>query len=554
MNRDRNRIHPAALMYAEEARSGKLSRREFMTRATALGVTIIAAYDLLGLTTPVLAATAAQGGTLRIQQSLLAMKDPRTFDWSQLGNVARCWLEYLVEINADGTVRGMLLERWEANDDATQYMLHVRPGVTWNNGEAFNADHVVWILNYWCEKDVEGNTMAGRLSSLIDPEKGIVRDGAVEKVDDMTVRLNLLAPDITIIVGMGDYPAAVVHPSHDPINMIEQSLGTGPYKCISYEVGVRAILERNVGHNWWGHSVEEIGGAFLDRIEFIDYGTDPASWIAAIELGEIEMLYENVGEFLEIASAAGWEQSEVNTGATLVFRFNIEAQVDGKAPFADIRVRQALSQAVSNSIVLELGANGLGSVADNHHVGPIHPEFADIDRPVYDPLTSKALLNQAGMGDYEFELTTLDDGFNRNCGDTVVAMIRDAGIKIKLTLLPEVKFRNSWGNAPFSATEWNHRPLGVQCLALAYRTGEPWNETNYSNPEFDRLLAKAMGILDVDARRKVMYELETLFRNDAVIIQPFWRKLYRHFRSDVVGAAMHPSFEIHPYKLGFAVK
>ena len=117
-------LHPAALMYAEEERAGKLSRREFMTRATALGVTATAAYGLLGLKAPAAAATAVQGGTIRIQQNVVAMKDPRTFDWSYLGNVARCWLEYLVEINADGSMRGILLESWEANEDATRKRVH----------------------------------------------------------------------------------------------------------------------------------------------------------------------------------------------------------------------------------------------------------------------------------------------------------------------------------------------------------------------------------------------------------------------------------------------
>ena len=118
--------------------------------------------------------------------------------------------------------------------------------------------------------------------------------------------------------------------------------------------------------------------------------------------------------------------------------------------------------------------------------------------------------------------------------------------------MPGSTFWNDWDKFPFSATEWNHRPLGVQVLALAYRSGEPWNESAYSNPEFDKLLAKAMSISNADSRREVMADLETLFRNDAVIIQPFWRKLYRNFKPGVIGAEMHPSFEIHAYKLGFS--
>ena len=334
--------------------------------------------------------------------------------------------------------------------------------------------------------------------------------------------------------------------------MLANPIGTGPYLPESLEVGVKGVLVKNTGHTWWGATAEGIGGAYLDRIEYIDYGTDPSSWIAAIESDEVDMLYENVNEFIEIADAIGWEKSEVVTGATIACRFNQQTLVGDKAPYADVRVRQAISQAVDNAVVLELGYAGLGVQADNHHVAPVHPEYADIGRPIYDPAGSAALLEAAGMADFEHELITLDDGFTKNSGDAIAAQMRDAGIAVKRTVLPGSTFWNDWAKYPFSITEWNHRPLGVQVLALAYRTGEAWNEAGYSNPEFDSLLNQAMSIADVEARRAVMEKIQTVFRNDAVLIQPYWRSLYRHYKPGVVGAEMHPSFEIHPYKLGFA--
>lgn len=152
------------------------------------------------------------------------------------------------------------------------------------------------------------------------------------------------------------------------------------------------------------------------------------------------------------------------------------------------------------------------------------------------------------MADHEFELTSLDDAWQAATCDAIAAQIRDAGINIKRTVLPGSTYWNDWLKFPFSGTEWNMRPLGVQILALAYRTGEAWNEAAYSNPAFDAELAKAMSIADADARREVMANIEKIMQDDGVLIQPYWRSIFRHFDPKVKGADMHATFEHHQYK------
>jgi peptide/nickel transport system substrate-binding protein len=543
-------IHPAAHRLAEEQREGLLSRREFLTRTTSLGVSASAAYGLIGLAVPGPArAQPVQGGTIRIQSDVRPLKDPRTYDWPQMSNFSRGWLEYLVEYQRDGSFRPMLLEGWEVSEDATQYVLNVRPGVTWNDGTPFTADDVAHNITRWCDTSVEGNSMAARMSSLIDPETGQAREGAIEVTDDLTVTLSLQSPDITIIAGFSDYPAAVV-PQDFAGNPMDNPKGTGPYLPEELSVGVRSALVRNEGHDWWG--TEVFGGPYADRIEYLDYGTDQAAHVAAADAGEVDMLYESLGDFVDVMDTIGWERSETVTANTVVVRTNQLAEVDGQAPYADVRVRRALAMAVSNAVCLDLGYAGRGRVAENHHVCPIHPEYAELPPPVFDPEQAAALMEEAGMADFEHELISIDDNWRRNTCDAVAAQLRDAGIPVRRTVIPGNTFWNDWTNYPFSATDWAQRPLGVQVLALAYRSGEAWNETGFANDEFDATLQEALSIADADTRRELSARLQRIMQEEGVVIQPYWRSTYRHYRPGIVGAEQHPTFEIHVYKLGFA--
>ncbi len=534
-------LHPAVKSYAEEYERGLIGRREFLARATALGVTTAAAYGAIGLSQPALAQTAPRkGGTLRISMETRPVTDPRSWDNLEIANFARGWLDWLTVHARDGSVQGSLCESWEVNDTADQYTLHLRKSVTWTNGDAFTAEDVMHNFVRWGDQTEPTNSMPSRIASLIDPETKKLRDGAVEIVDEHTLILRPHTSDITLMAAVTDYPAAIVHRSYQGEDIVQNPIGTGAYRPIVNEVSQRQILERIPDREYWRP------GGWLDRIEFIDYGTEQTNIVAAAEAGDIDLTFRTDAEFVALMDRLGWQRSEMPTASTIVVRFN-----QNNAPYDNRDVRRALQMAVDNNVLLTLGIDGQGIPAENHHVCPLHPEYAELPPIVPDPAGALDLLKSTGHADTEFELVSIDSEWQSNTCDAVAAQLRDAGIKVKRTVLPSSTYWNSWLEFPFSATEWGPRPLGVQILALAYLSNAAWNESAFRNAEFDELLTQAMSIADTDKRREIMARIQKLMQDEGVIIQPFWRSAINHSNGKLVNADVHQFFLINVHDIYF---
>ena len=173
-----------------------------------------------------------------------------------------------------------------------------------------------------------------------------------------------------------------------------------------------------------------------------------------------------------ILDGLGLVKTEIGTATTLVARTNITNK-----PYDDQAGAQCSADGGGQCRGAAARLCWLGTVGENHHVAPIHPEYYELPKKARDVEGAKKLMAEAGQADFEHELITVDDDWNKNTGDAIAAQLREAGIKVKRTVIPGSTFWNDWTKYPYSLTVWYMRPLGVQVLALAYRTGEAWNET-----------------------------------------------------------------------------
>lgn len=477
----------------------------------------------------------AQARTLRVSMHVRALRDPRAFDWTEMGNLARAQNETLVRYTADHRFAPWLLEGWEVSPDATVYDLFARPAALWHNGEAFDARDIAAAFARWCEADAPGNSMATRLAALVDPQTRKLRDGAVEILGARHVRLRLSRPDATLIPSLADYPALVPHRDFNPEAgpLAPGGLGTGPWRIVELVPLSHARAER-APTPWWG------GGVGLDAIDWRDPGPDPAAEMVGFETGALDLNMQSPARLATEYDALGLTRLQALTANTLCLRMNRT-----QAPFDDIRLRRAAQASVDPGVALELGYRNAGALAENHHVAPFQPDYAILPRRIPDPERARAEMIAGGYADTRIELVSHDESWQRDSADAVAAQLLDAGFKLSRRIVPSAEYWENWTRYPFSATDWAHRPLGVQLLALGYRADSPWNETGFADPDFDATLDAALAEPRSADRKALMKPLQLKLQESGVLIQPFWRAVFCHAAPRVRGFALHPALEMH---------
>jgi peptide/nickel transport system substrate-binding protein len=365
--------------------------------------------------------------------------------------------------------------------------------------------------------------------------------GAVEKIDDSTVRLHLNRSVLAIPEYLYNYPTAIVHRRFDDLgaDLSKRPIGTGAYTLKEYVVGEKCVLAKRPARDYWGSE------AYLDSITYIDHGDDPAARLAALASKQVDMVLEVGIELVPVVERLPHVVlQEIVTAQTGVARMQVTQK-----PFDDLRVRTAVRLCMDHNKLLTLAYRGRGAPAEDHHVAPVHPEYATLPPLRQDHARARQLLAEAGYSN-GLTLTITFSAAESWHAATLQAfkeMCAPAGITLRLNIIPGPSYWEIWDKTPFGFTSWTHRPLGVMVLELGYRSGVPWNETKYANPAFDQALDRASAILEVAERRRHMVKVEKILQDDAVIAQPFWRSLFSATSNQVRGYKIHPSLYHHNF-------
>lgn len=544
-SKNRKYPHPYIPELIENLRQKKIDRREFLRTSTLLGLSATAAYGIAGKITgqPLIGAAhaaAGKGGTLQVSMEIQEMTDPATYDWVPKANVSRHFIEYLTKTGPDNITRPYLAEKWEASDDLKTWTFKLRKGVKWNNGDDFNADDVVFNFERWLDP-ATGSSNIGLFAAMVDETTGAdgkkkksMTPGAVEKVDSHTVRLNLNRAELAIPENLYNYPTAIVHRrfSEEGGDLSKNPVGTGPYELTKFAIAERAELTKR-GDAYWG------GDVSLDKIVYLDHGDDRNAALGALASGQVNLVSElNIDQVDVIQSLPNVQLFEAVTAQTGVARMQVT-----QAPFDNPKVRQAMQACIDHQKVLDLVYRGKGSPAEDHHVAPIHPEYFKLPALKQDFEKAKALLKEAG---HPNGLKVSIDVNNNakwevNAVQSMREMWKAGGIDVTINVMPGAQYWEVWDKTPFGFTGWTHRPLGVMVLNLGYRSGVPWNESRYNNPEFDKALDEASGVLDIAERTKKMEKVERILQQDAVIVQPLWRSIITAGSDKVHNYVMHPT-------------
>lgn len=502
--------------------NGKMSRRDFLGRAAALGVAAPFANTLLA------GATAAQGpqkgGALKMGlvggESTNSL-DPATWLTQVPQNFGSTWGELLViQSPEDGSPQPVLAESWEASDDAAEWRFKIRRGITFHNGKDLTPDDVVQTLR----RHSDENTKSAALGVLTDIDD-LSTDG-----DNVVVKLKRGNADLPLL--LTDYHL-VIQPNGG-MDAPDAGIGTGPYRVEVNEPGVR-----HVGVKYDGYWRDEVG--HVDSVEVIVMNDNTAR-TAALQSGQVHIINRVEPKTVALLGRApGVRIESVPSKGHYVFIMHCNT-----APFDNADLRMALKLAIDRQQMIDqilVGHASLGNDFPINQAYALYPE--GIEQRQYDP--DKAAFHYKKSGhDGPILLRTSDVAFPGavDAAQLFQQQAKAAGIDLTIQREPgDGYWSEVWNKQPFSASYWGGRPTQDSMYSTAYISSADWNDTRFFRDDFDKLILEARAELD-NAKRAEMYrEAAMMVRDDGGLILPMFNDFIDARREEVKGFIADPNHE-----------
>ncbi|MCP3689782.1 MAG: ABC transporter substrate-binding protein [Gammaproteobacteria bacterium] len=486
---------------------GRLDRREFIKRATALGLAAPFATSIL--TQAVHAATPKQGGKF-IQGtghgSTTDTLDPGTHENGFSTNVVFSYANSLTEVDNNGQLIPELAESYEASSDAKTWTFKLRQGVEFHNGKTMTADDVIASINHH-----RGDDTKSAVKSLLSAVVSITKKGKYE------VEFKLDAGNADFPVVMSDYHLAIL-PAVDGKMDWQAGIGTGGYIIDRYEPGIRATFKRNP--NYFKQD-----RAHFDEVETIVL-LDTTARQSAIMNGEVHAINRVDPKTVHLLSRVS-SLSILETTGTLHYTFPM--RVDQK-PFDNYDLRMAVKLSVDREQLVQKILLGHGAIGNDHPISTANPYHnGEMAQRTYDPDKARYHLKKSGMEGVTLDLGTSDAAFS-GAVDAAL-LIKDsaakAGLDVNVVREPKDGYwSNVWNKKAWCACYWGGRPTEDWMFSAAYVADSKWNDTAWtSGPQadkFNKLVIAARSELDGNKRRQMYYECQQLVNDDGGALIPMF--------------------------------
>ena len=497
----------------DKLRAGEISRREFTSRAVALGATTALATTMGGaaglLPSEAKAATPKKGGHLRVglaQGNTTDTLDPAIMSAEFPGMTGYTAMNQLVEVDHTGDIKPELAESWEPGDSPSTWIFNLRKGVTWHDGKSLDANDVIGTLNYHGGENSKSSIKT--IAKVVKEMKADTKNRVV---------FNLHEPNAHFPFLMAAFQIRSVKDD----TIYDFANGTGTYVIKEWEPGIRAIFERNP--NKW----QEDRGHF-DSAEITPL-LDGASRNNALVTGEVDVINR--------ADRRTWKRLKATKGidvqkiaASLHRTWPMHTDTP---PYDNNDVRLALKYAVDRDELVDKILNGTGSAGNDHPISPVNKYFnSELPQRTYDPDKAKFHLKKAGMENLTVKLST-SEGIWEGAVDAALlysASAAKAGINLEVNKVPNDGYwADVWLKHPWSAAYWSGRPTEDWMFTVAYAAGANWNESRWNHPRFNELLKAARAELDESKARDMYWEMQQLTRDEGgTVIALFADHLIAH--------------------------